>query len=140
MKESENEKSAEVKQKKPLYRRIINFFIYAFVVLVLLSLLLFGFSQTSTFRNYLKAQITDTFRDNFDGEMKIGKIEGTLLTSLVLRDLSISVEKDTLFKTEKIELRVILTQLLFKNILIRKVEILNGDLNLRELERDKWNI
>ena len=84
---------------------------------------LFGFSQTQTFRNWLRDFVVEQANDNLNGKISIGKIEGTIFTSLILRNTIVTMEKDTLLNAGMIELRTSPLKIFLKTIYVRKVEI-----------------
>ena len=50
----EEQKKKKVKKKRTLLQRIVNIFLYTGIAVFILLVIAFGFSQTSTFRNYLR--------------------------------------------------------------------------------------
>ena len=68
--------------------------------------------------------------DALNGEVYIGKLEGTIFTSLILRDTYITMDSDTLLNASRIEIRTSPLQLLFKKIYVRKLELDSTQINL----------
>ena len=130
----------KTKKKRPLARRIINYFIGAGVFIIVVLLLAFGFTQTSTFRNWLKDFVTEQVNTSTNGTLSIEKLEGTIFTSLVLSNTVYTIEKDTLFSAETIELKVSTLRVLLKTIYIRKLEIDNAKISLLKDRNGKPNI
>ena len=106
------------KIKRPFFRRIINYFIYFGVGVIILFLAVFGFTQTSTFRNWLNETITEQVNSSTNGELSIEKIDGTIFTSLILNNTLYELENDTLFFGEKVEIRTSPLKILFKIIFL----------------------
>lgn len=106
-------------------------------------MIFFGFSQTSTFRELLRENVIKLANKELNGKLNIGKIDGTIFTSLVLRNTVVNMGSDTLLNAGVIELKVSPLQLFLKRIYIRKVEISNariafvadstGELNISKL-------
>ena len=67
---------------------------------------------------------------NLYGTLYIGKIDGTIFTSIILRRTVLNMGKDTLLNSDKIEVRTSPLQLLLKKIKIRKFEITQADISL----------
>lgn len=111
------------KRKRTLLQRIVNVFLYIGLVIFVLFVLFFGFSQTSTFRNWLRHYVVELANENLNGKISIGKIEGTIFSSLILRNTIVSMEKDTLLNAGMIELRTSPLKIFLKKIYVRKVEI-----------------
>lgn len=111
------------KRKRTLLQRIVNVFLYIGLAIFALFVLLFGVSQTQTFRNWLRDFVVEQANDNLNGKISIGKLEGTLFTSLILRNTIVTMEKDTLFNAGMIEVRTSPLKIFLKTIYVRKVEI-----------------
>ena len=124
------EKNKVIKKKRTLFHRIVNIFLYSGIGLFILILLIFGASQTSTFREYLRKTVIVQANKNLNGTLYIGKIDGTIFSSLILRNTVLNMGKDTLLNAGKIELRTSPLQLLLKKIKIRKLEIAQADIAL----------
>ena len=131
------------KRKRTLLQRIVNVFLYIGLVIFVLFVLFFGFSQTSTFRNWLRDYVVELANENLNGKISIGKIEGTIFSSLILRNTIVTMEKDTLLNAGMIELRTSPLKIFLKKIYVRKVEIKDtriafvkdssGELNITKL-------
>ena len=132
-------KKTDIK-KRTLYQKIVNVFISIFIVILLFVFLFFGISQTSTFREYLRQTVVKKVNSSINGHLSIDKISGTLFTSLFLRNVIISSKKDTLLKAETIELKTSPLQLLFKKILIRKIELKNSKIDFITYKNGKTNL
>ncbi|HSP88831.1 MAG TPA: AsmA family protein, partial [Ignavibacteriaceae bacterium] len=131
--EEKNKKKVKEKKKRTLLQKIVNVFLYCGLGLLILLLILLGITQTSTFREYLRETIIEEANSSLNGKLYIGEIEGTIFTSLVLKNTSITMDGDTLLKAETIGLMTSPLQLLLKKIHIRYFEIENASINL---ERD----
>ncbi len=123
-----------------VFRKVINIFILFFIGLSILLLLLFGFTQTKTFRNLLKEQVILAVNDALYGKLSIGSIEGSILTSVKLNDVSLTLYGDTLASISKLNLRFNPIQLLFDRIDVKTFEIYNPRIFLRQDSLNVWNI
>jgi len=134
-----------MKQKKNTkYRRnvgriIINTFIGIFGIVVFLLIISFGIMQTSTFRSWLKNKVISEVNQSINGTVNISKIEGTILTSLYLKNISVSTGRDTLLKAEKIGVNINPVRLLIGQIYVGNLLLLNADIVLNESSPDNWN-
>ncbi|MBI9073143.1 MAG: translocation/assembly module TamB domain-containing protein [Melioribacteraceae bacterium] len=113
----------EKKRNRALYRKIINGILLFFAAIVMFFVLFFGVSQTSTFRNYLREEIISTVNNSINGKLNIKGLDGTILTSIFLRDVSLAQETDTILTAKKIEISASPHKLLFKIIYLRKIEL-----------------
>ena len=93
------------KTKRPLFRKIINSFLGIGIGFLLLFLIAFGYTQTSSFRNWLNEFVTEQVNSSTNGKLYIGEINGTIFTSLILSDLTYTLEEDTLLSAGEIELK-----------------------------------
>jgi hypothetical protein len=125
---------------RPFFRRIINYFIYFGVGVIILLLAVFGFTQTSTFRSWLNETITEQVNSSTNGVLSIEKIDGTIFTSLILNNTLYQLENDTLFFAEKIEVKTSPLKILFKIIYFRKIEIANANIAFLKDENGELNI
>jgi hypothetical protein len=140
---AENEKKENKKpekKKRSLFHRIVNVFLYFILGLIVLLIIVIGITQTSTFREYARKTVLEEVNSGLNGELYIEKLEGTLFTSVILRNTSLTLEEDTLFHAGKIEVRTSPLQLLFKRIHIRKAEISDARIALIEGADGELNI
>jgi hypothetical protein len=126
--------------KKPVFRKIINAFIYAGVGFIFILLLVFGFTQTKTFREWLKETVIEEVNLSTNGKLELERIDGTILTSIILHNTIYTLDQDTLINAEKIELRTSPLKLIFKIIYIRKLEINNAQIAFLKDETGMLNI
>lgn len=130
----------KTKIKRPLARRIINYFVGTGVVLIVILLVAFGYSQTSSFRNWLKEFVIEQVESSTNGKLTIKELDGTVLTSLILSQTVYTLEEDTIFSAEKIELKVSPLRIFLKTIYFRKLDIENANVSLLKNENGKLNI
>ncbi len=129
--EEKNKKKTKEKKKKTLLQRIVNVFLYTGLGLLILILIILGITQTSTFRDYLRDKVMEEANSALNGELYIGEIDGTIFTSLFLRNTAITMKGDTLLQAETIGVLTSPLQLLLKRIHIRHFEITNAQINLK---------
>lgn len=123
-------------KKKLTGRRIlrigVNSFIYFVLGILLILLIAFSLTQTSVFRDWLKDTIVEELNSSMNGEIAIRKLEGTIFTSLVFKNTLITQNDDTILSAEHIEIKTSPLKLLFKIIYLRKFEIRNAAIYLKE--------
>ncbi len=130
----------KVKKKRTLLQRIVNIFLYIGITIFIILVIAFGFSQTSTFRNYLREFVIEKADSTLNGKLQIGKIEGTIFTSLTLKNTVINIGKDTLFNAGTISLKTSPLHLLLKRIYVRDIEIRNANISLIKDKSGELNI
>ena len=128
------------KIKRSLFRKIVNGFIYFGIGIIAALLMLFAFSQTSTFRDWLREKVVTTVNGSINGELSIERIDGTVFTALILNNTVLVQGRDTLLFAEKIELRTSPLEILFKTIYIRKIELTNANIYFLKDESGELNI
>ncbi|MEJ5350598.1 MAG: hypothetical protein WHS65_03300 [Melioribacteraceae bacterium] len=129
----------KTKTKRSLSRKIINAFIGIFLGVIFLLILFIGFSQTRTFRELFRKKVIELVNNEINGKLNIEKIDGTILTSLFLRNTSIKINNDTLLYANKIEVKVSPLQLILKKIYVRKISLEDTKINLLQNEDGTWN-
>ncbi len=98
-------------------------------MLLVILLIALGFSQTSTFREYLRSTVVNLANKNLHGHVSIGKIDGTIFTSLYIRNSVVNMASDTLLNAETIAVKVSPLQILGKRIYVRNIEIRNAKID-----------
>jgi hypothetical protein len=133
------EKEEKPKVKRSLFRKIINAFIGTVLGIILLLIILLGFTQTFTFRDWLREEVITLANNELNGKLNIEKLDGTILTSIFLRNTSLTIDGDTLVFARNIEIKTSPLQLLVKKIYFRK--ILFEDLKVKLLQDSAgvWN-
>lgn len=135
-----DEQKKNIKPRRSLFRKIVNVFIGFFIVLLVLLVILFGFTQTKTFRELLREKVVEIANNELNGRLAIGKIDGTILTSLILRDVLLTQQQDTLLSAQKIEVKTSPLQILLDKIFVRSVLIENTTVNLIRDTAGVYNI
>jgi len=125
--------------KRSIFRKIVNTFISAFLIFLIILLLVVGITQTRTFREYLRDKVISFVNEEINGKLNIERIDGTLLTSLSLRNTSLTIENDTLLYAKNVEVKISPVQLLLKKIHVRKVLLKDISVNLLQGSDGKWN-
>ncbi len=125
-----DDKKNKVVRKRTLLQKIVNVFLYAGIALLIILLAALGFSQTSTFREYLRKTVVENANKALNGKISITKIDGTIFTSLVLRNTVVSMGEDTLLNASIIDVKTSPLQIFLKRIYIRKFEIKDANIRL----------
>lgn len=120
-----SKKNKNKKRRTPL-QKIVNVFLYTGIVMLVLFTIFFAISQTSTFRNYLKDYVVEKINNSINGKLTIGQLEGTIITTIYLRNTVLSLGNDTLLNAGTIELKTSPLDLLLKRITVRKAAISNA--------------
>ena len=133
-------KTPDKKKQRTLLQRIVNIFLYAGIGFLILLLILLGISQTHTFREFLRGKVIEIANSTLNGKVNIGELEGTIFTSLTLRNTVVTMKSDTLVNADEISILTSPLQLLLKKIYVRDFEIKNADFNLSTDESGILNL
>lgn len=136
---SDEQKTAKKVYKRPLFHKIVNVFIGLVAGLLFLLIIFFGFSQTKTFRNFLKNQITEAVSNSINGNLLIDELEGSILSSIIIKNAKLVTENDTLLKVEQLTVKTSPIHILLKRILIREISITNAYIKLTEDKSGNWS-
>ncbi|HEX7357661.1 MAG TPA: hypothetical protein VF270_08150 [Ignavibacteriaceae bacterium] len=119
----------------------VNIFVYTFVGIFMLLMIFFGISQTSIFKDWLRDKVVETVNQEINGKLSIGEIDGTIFTSLIIKNVSLtSLQNDTVISAGNIELRTSPLKILFKNIYVRKFELKDAKIHLVEESDGQLNL
>ncbi|MCX6149219.1 MAG: hypothetical protein NTX22_01700 [Ignavibacteriales bacterium] len=130
----------KVKKNRTLFHKIVNVFLGVFIGIFILIVIFIGFSQTKTFRNLLRDNVIEIVNANINGKLYLEKIDGTILTSLILRNTLLTLDKDTILIAKKIELQTSPLRILLKQIHIRDFSIEDAKIELMKDSSGKYNI
>jgi len=140
IKKTKEKAKEKPKVKRPLTRRIINSFIGFGVGIIIIFLVAFGYTQTSSFRNWLNEFVTEQVNTSTNGELSIDQIDGTIFTSLILTDIRYTLAEDTIFSADNIELKFSPLRIFLKTIYLRKLNIENANISLMKDDDGELNI
>ncbi len=124
-----DKKKKNKEKRRTLLQRTVNVFLYAGIILLILFMIFFAVSQTSFFRGKLKNYVVEKLNDSFNGKISIGKLEGTIFTTVVLDSTVVTVGQDTLLSANKIEIKTSPLAIFLKMIHIRQVSISDADIH-----------
>ena len=128
------------KIRRSLFHKVVNVFLAFFILIFLLSLILFGISQTSTFREFLRENIIAIVNEEINGTLAIEKIEGTIFTSLLIKNASLSDKTDKVISFENLKIKLSPLQIFLGKIYVRNIELENVDVNFYKDSLGQLNI
>ncbi len=134
------DKEQKNKPKRTLFHKVVNVFISFFIFLIVLILIFIGVSQTKFFRDYLRDQIVSIANESINGTLSIGAIEGSIFSSLSIKDISIETEGDTLAKIKSVDIETSFLEIFFRKIYFRKIALNSPQLKLIQYENGNWNL
>ncbi len=134
------EKKDKTKKKRTLLQKIVNIFLYFCLGVFILIVIALGITQTSMFRKYAKNTAVEQVNSALNGKLSIGRLDGSIFTSIILHDVTLTQSQDTMLHASKIEVRTSPLQLLAKKIFVRKLEIENADIHLIKDSTGRLNL
>ncbi|MCE1188531.1 MAG: hypothetical protein LWX56_05260 [Ignavibacteria bacterium] len=111
------------------FHKIVNYFLGFFISLFALIIIIIGFTQTSTFREFARNKVLTILNDSLNGHINIEKIDGTIFTTLIVRNATLFSQGDTIASVGRVALHLKPLEIFRKTIAAESVEI--TDLNAR---------
>src|SRR5690606_25782859 len=106
-----------------LTRRLLRLLKLLTLVLVALVVASLVVTQTPWFRDWLRRTAMRQAERVIDGQLIIGRIEGTLFTGVVLRDVSVVQEGAPVVSIDRVEVRYGLGELLSDGRVIGRLHV-----------------
>lgn len=119
-------------------RKLFKIAIYATVALVLLALL--AYLARDPLRDTLVKVVSRQLSSSFDGSLQIGKLRGTLLTSLVLQDIVLRDQQGVVAQVETVRLAYSLFAVLKRQVTVLRADIVRPRLSLTQAADGTWNV
>ncbi len=113
---------------------------YSIVVILFLLAILLGITQTSLFRESLRTFITERTQDILNGDISIGRIEGTFFTTLTLHDITWHYEDEDPITVREIDVRLNPLALLRRQISVRRITLVEPSVDLKLSRNGKINL
>ena len=117
-------------KKRSAFHKIVNAVLIVFAVILVLLIILIGFTQTDTFRKILREKALSAVNNSLNGKISADKIEGTLFSSIHLINPLVTVENDTVIYAKKASVYINPLQLIFSKIYVRKINLIDAKINL----------
>lgn len=121
-------------------KKTIKYFSYLFISLTTIIILSFLTLQTQFSKNILRDKIVKEINSSIYAQLKIGKIEGNFYNNLILKNVVIHDENETIISASSIALYYQPWNLLDKEIYLSKLAVDTLNCNLVQNEDFSWNI
>ncbi|WP_430814485.1 translocation/assembly module TamB domain-containing protein [Carboxylicivirga sp. RSCT41] len=99
-----------------MLKKIVKYLILAFSLIILILIGLLIYTQTASFREYLRVKVLEIVNPYFNGELAIGKIEGNLYNTIHLTDVSLTEGDSTVASIDSLYVSYRLINLRAKHI------------------------
>ncbi|MBV6511215.1 MAG: hypothetical protein FMNOHCHN_00694 [Ignavibacteriaceae bacterium] len=120
----------KIERIRSRFHKSVNFFIGIFVFFFTVFLILLSASQTSTFREILLGYIVDAVNESANGKLSVGSLEGSLFTSIELRDVLLTEKTDTAAYAGLVAVRISPFRIFQKRIAIKEITVQNADIRM----------
>jgi hypothetical protein len=104
---------------------------YSLVVILFLLAIFLGMTQTSIFRESVREFAVEKAGEVLNGELRLGKIEGTFITGLVLKDVEWLYRDEIPISVERIDVSVNPFGFLKKEIHLRHVVLIHPEIHMQ---------
>ncbi|KAA3601502.1 MAG: translocation/assembly module TamB [Calditrichaeota bacterium] len=122
-----------------LMKSILKIFTFGLLGLILLILGAAFFTQSRTFKSWLKDFALEKSGEFLNAELSVKNLSGNFYSTLILEGLELKTENETLVKIEEISLGYDLTKIFQKGIQVNFVRIKNPTFALTQLSDSTWN-
>ncbi len=123
-----------------MLKRIKKILLYTVTGIIILLILITGFTQTIFFKNFLRDKVEGQVNASIQGELRIGRIRGNLVNYLAIDDIVLASPGDTLFTMEELIVRFQPLKLLNRKISFRAIRILGPQISLVQWPDSTWNV
>ena len=120
---------------KKVFKKIIKYLSYLLAGVLFLILLLYFTSQTPVFKNWLRNYINDRVSQAVDSDFHISHLQGNPFSSLILKDITLQTEGDTLVYIPVIQIEYRVWSILWRNIEISSLTIQAPVIDLHKLSK-----
>jgi len=125
---------------KIMLKRLLKIFLFALAGFILLLVLIGGATQTRRFKAWLRDEIVQQSGALLNGKLRLGRIEGNLISNFGFHDLCIELENDTLLYVPKIEAGLSPLELLNRNVLVTSLIFQSPALSVKQRADSSWNM
>lgn len=120
----------KIERIRSRFHKSVNFFIGIFVFFFTAFLILLSASQTSTFREILLDIIVESVNETAHGKLTVGSLEGSLFTSVELRNVLLTEKNDTAAYAGLVALRISPFSIFQKKLSIKEILVENADIRM----------
>lgn len=125
---------------KKLWHLLWRITLLSIVLVLIAGVGLTLFVQTKRFRVLLRDQLVTALNATLRGDIQLGQVEGSVWTTLILRDLVVTYRDTEVLRAPRITLRYDLLSLLQGRLLITHLESTAPTLRLIQDPRGTWNL
>ncbi|MEX1277174.1 MAG: hypothetical protein WEE20_14655 [Bacteroidota bacterium] len=120
-------------------KKIFRSTYYLGVVAIFLVVAVLGFTQTNTFRHYLRQLIIESVGYGINSELRLNRIEGNLLTGFWVDSVAVYESGSLVLFVERLEARYDPLSVFVKRISLSRVKLVRPAFILRRSSEGVWN-
>ena len=121
-------------------RRFFRIIYYIGGILLFVLIAIIGYTQTRSFKTYLRDIVLNESRAAINGQLQLGAFEGNLVTGLAVSGVTLSDRNGEILSAERIEIRYSLFGFLFKRLTVSDAVIVKPRINLFRSVDGSWNV
>ncbi len=121
-------------------RRFFRITYYLGGILLFVLIAIIGYTQTRSFKTFLRNTILQESLKVLNGELQLGVIDGNLVTGFLVHDVSVKSDTTTFFSAERIELKYDLFGFFFKRVAISHALFVKPYIHLYRTQEGIWNV
>ncbi|MBI4548813.1 MAG: translocation/assembly module TamB domain-containing protein [Ignavibacteriae bacterium] len=123
-----------------ILKRPLKIAAYAGGFLVIALIILAGISQTSFFRDRLRAILSSALSNNINGSLYLGKITGNLITGFTIDSIALYNENDLFLSTATVTFRYDPLTIPQKTFTIQSIALERPTIHFLRWQNGEWNI
>jgi hypothetical protein len=116
----------------------ITYYLSGIFLFVLIAII--GYTQTRSFKTYLRNTLLLESRTALNGQLQLGNIDGNLLTGFTVDSVSVRGNDDELLSSERIEFKYDLFGFFFKRVAFNNVVIVKPHIHIYRSVDGMWNV
>jgi translocation and assembly module TamB len=120
--------------------KLIKIFSVVLGALILLLLVLGAMTQTRFFKNWLRNQIISAGKESINGEVRLERIDGNLLTRFSFEDVAVIQDADTIVYVPRVDIALHPMALMRRVLQLSKVELYAPRLAVKQREDGSLNL
>jgi hypothetical protein len=121
-------------------KKVSKIVFYSFLSVVLLIVLLAGYTQSAAFRANLRSLLYETVKTNLTASVFIGEIKGSILTGFSVDTVMIYIDDAPFVESGQISVKYDIIDLLRNRVTVDSVTIINPVISLHRRSDGVWNI
>ncbi len=118
---------------------ILRTALYAFGAVCVLAVAALVSVETPWFKDHARVLLEKEVNRNINGELRVGKISGNLLTGITLEDVQVAGRGSEVFALKSVKLRYRLLPLIYRRISLRSIELGAPRFMLERDSEGRWN-